>query len=81
MHKQSALQSQSRDRAPWCQTLVLIQVLEVQVLEIQIQAPAQVQVQVLVLVVVVLILVVELERAMHDDSCAALRAERQKPNT
>ena len=76
MHKQSALQSQSRDRAPWCQTLVLVQVLEVQV-----QVPAQVQVQVLVLVVVVLILVVELERAMHDDSCAALRAERQKPNT
>ena len=79
MHKQSALQSQSRDRAPWCQALVLIQVLELQVLEIRIQAPAQVQV--LVLVVVVLILVVELERAMHDDSCAALRAERQKPNT
>ena len=80
MHKQSALQSQSRDRAPWCQTLVLVQVLEVQV-QVQVQVPAQVQVQVLVLVVVVLILVVELERAMHDDSCAALRAERQKPNT
>ena len=78
MHKQSALQPQSRDRAPWCQTLVLVQVLEIQV---QVQVPAQVQVQVLVLVVAVLILVVELERAMHDDSCAALRADRQTPNT